>query len=90
MRERKDADVLALEALAWVLAEPDLAAAWMEASGLDPVSLRARAGETEVLAAVLDFLLSSDALVTGFASAAGIAPEAVARARRALPGGEWA
>lgn len=85
--QRKDAEILALQALGWVMAQEDLASAWLAASGASTDSLRARAGDPEFLAGLLDFLLSSDALVTGFANDAGMAPAALLQARRLLPGG---
>lgn len=85
--QRKDAEILALQALGWIMSHEDLASAWLAASGASTDSLRARAADPEFLAGLLDFLLSSDALVTGFASDAGIAPADLLGARRHLPGG---
>lgn len=86
--QREAAETMALQALAWLAANEELLPAFMGASGLSPGDLQARAAEGEVLASVLDFLLMEDAWVLGFAAAAGARPEAVAAARRALPGGE--
>lgn len=86
--QRKDAEILALQALSWVMSQQDVAAACLDACGATPDSLRSRAGDPDFLAGVMDFLLSSDDLVRGFAAEAGRAPEAILRARRALPGGE--
>ena len=52
-----------------------------------PVRLRARAGEPEFLASVLDFLMLDDAWVMRFCDGAGLAYEAPMQARAALPGG---
>lgn len=85
---RKDAEVLALQALGWLMSDADLAAICLEMTGADAATLRERAEDPDLLAAVLDVVLSSDTLVTGFAQEAGIPPARVAQARRLLPGGE--
>lgn len=87
MSERESAETVALGALAWLMGPADLGDVFLGASGFDAEGLRDRAGDPEVLAAVLDFVLMDDAWVTGFAAAAGLPPEAVVRARAALPGG---
>ncbi|MGY6632185.1 MAG: DUF3572 domain-containing protein [Alkalilacustris sp.] len=87
MSERESAEMVALRALAWLMGPADLGDVFLGASGLDAEGLRDRAGDPEVLAAVLDFVLMDDAWVTGFAAAAALPPEAVLRARAALPGG---
>lgn len=88
MAGQEFAETVALRALGWLAAEADRLDGFLAVSGMAPGQLRARAQEPEVLAAVLDFLLAEDARVLDFAGAAGLAPEAVAAARRALPGGE--
>lgn len=85
--ERDFADVLALDALAWLAGEEALLPAFLGSSGLTEADLRARAADPDVLAAVLDFILADDGQVISFSSAAGVAPERVAEARAALPGG---
>jgi hypothetical protein len=68
------------DALIWL-------AGFLAASGAAPRDLRARAADPEFLGFVLEFLLGSDDMVLAFAAAAGLAPEAPALARAALPGG---
>ena len=87
MMARKEAEIVALQALGWLLGPSGLAEVFMGASGLAPQDLARRAEEPEVLAAVLDFVLMDDAWVLALAEAEGVTPEAVARARAALPGG---
>ncbi|HEX3673363.1 MAG TPA: DUF3572 domain-containing protein [Rhizomicrobium sp.] len=60
---------------------------FIDQSGLDPADLRARAGEPEVLVAVLDYLLADDTRLTGFCEAEGLTPRAVHMARHQLSGG---
>jgi Protein of unknown function (DUF3572) len=74
------------EALIWLAGRPEALDAFLAASGLAPGEVRARAADPEFLGFVLDFVLGSDAGVLDFAGAAGLAPDAPARARAALGG----
>lgn len=85
--KRESADVVALKALAWLVANDDLLPVFLGATGAGEGDLRARAAEPEFLASVLDFLLMDDAWVIAFCQAADLPGEAVQRARAALPGG---
>ena len=82
------AETLALKALAWLAVNDELLPVFLGATGASLADLAARAGEAQFLGSVLDFVLQDDACVLGFAAAAGERPEALADARRALPGGE--
>ena len=86
--KREYAETIALEALAWLAGNNELLPVFLGASGVSATDLRRRAAEPEFLGSVLDFLMLDDAWVVEFARAAGIAPEALRPARRALPGGE--
>ncbi|NPD13914.1 DUF3572 domain-containing protein [Xinfangfangia sp. D13-10-4-6] len=88
MTRQEQAQVLALQALAWLAADEDRISPFLAQSGIGADELRQRAGENEVLAAVLDFLLSDEPLLLDFAASADQRPEAVMLARGALPGGE--
>ncbi|MEX0809784.1 MAG: DUF3572 domain-containing protein [Dongiaceae bacterium] len=81
-----DAETLALIALAHVAADEDLLPRFLALSGLDLDDLRARAQDPVMLGAVLDFLLAHEPDLIAFAEAQEIAPAAIARARRNLPG----
>jgi hypothetical protein len=74
------------DALLWLAGEPEALGQFLDASGLRPTDLRARAGDPEFLGFVLEFLLGSDARVTEFAASAGIRPEDAGRARAVLGG----
>ena len=78
---------LAADALLWLAGQPDELGDFMAATGNGPAEIRGRAHDPEFLGFVLDFLLGSDALAGGFCAAEGLAPEALQRARAALPGG---
>ncbi|MBU6442640.1 MAG: DUF3572 family protein [Alphaproteobacteria bacterium] len=83
--ETSRAETVALEALGF-LAAADALGRFMAASGADIDVIRARAGDPEFLAAVMDFLLGDDALVTDFCAQQELDSAALHRLRRALPG----
>jgi adenine/guanine phosphoribosyltransferase-like PRPP-binding protein len=80
----QDAATLALQALAWTLAEPTRAARLLALTGLDPRDLRARAGEPSTLAAALGFVEAHEPDLVACADALGVAPAALVSARRSL------
>ncbi len=86
-RERELAEVLALQALAWLVGHDDLLPLFLGATGATPQDLRARTGDPALLIAVLDFLMTEDAWLIAFCDASGQSYEAPERARQLLPGG---
>ena len=84
---RDSAELLALEALSWLLTNDDLLPVFLGSTGADAGDLRGRAQDPEFLASVLDFLLMDDAWITAFCHDADYQPEFPLRARAALPGG---
>jgi hypothetical protein len=87
MGMQDSAETVALRALAWLSEKDDLLQVFMGATGLGIADLRSRAGDPELQAAVLDFLLMDDAWVVSFCESCGLPPQAPAAARAALPGG---
>lgn len=81
------AETRALALLAWLAGEEEILPLFMGATGVSEDDLRARAGEAEFLASVMDFLLMDDAWVIRGAEATGIAATDFAMIRAALPGG---
>jgi hypothetical protein len=79
-------DVTALRALAWVVSDQDRATRFLALTGCDADTLRRRAGEPDVLGAVLDFLLEDEAALLAFADDCDLPAQAVALSRAALPG----
>lgn len=77
-------DALALAALAWTLADPARAHRLLDLTGLDPASLRARAGDPAVLAATLGFLESHEPDLLACADALGVPPATLVASRTAL------
>jgi uncharacterized protein DUF3572 len=83
---RSEAETLALKVLAFLAGADEPLGRFLTLSGIHPVDLRKRVGDPLLLAAVLDFLLGDDALLTAFAEGEGLDPKSVHQARRALPG----
>lgn len=81
-----EAEILALKALTFLAQSPEDLDRFLALSGVQPADLRARASDPEILAAVLDFLLTDDGRITGFCEQEAIDPKELQAARRALPG----
>lgn len=79
-----NAQALALQALAWTLADPQRAHRLLDLTGLDPASLRARAGEPSLLAATLGFLEAHEPDLIACADALDVKPAALVAAREEL------
>jgi hypothetical protein len=84
---REAAETLALQALAWIAAEPERLSGLMATTGLWPDEVSARATEPAFLGGVLDFLLGDEVQLLAFCTEMGVPPESPARLRAALPGG---
>ena len=85
---RNEAETLALDALNWLVSDPELVGVFLGSSGLSSAELRSRATDPELLAAVLDFVLMDDDWVRRFTDANGHPATAPLNARQALPGGD--
>jgi hypothetical protein len=84
--QRSAAETIALEALAYLAGDGDGLVRFLTISGLELDDLRARADNPELLAGIIDFLLSDEALCAGFLAAAELDSPTLHAARRALPG----
>jgi hypothetical protein len=78
------AATLALQALAHILSDDQLADRFIALTGLTPETLRSRADDPEVLTAVLEFLLSHEVDLIACAAALATAPTQFARAHGLL------
>ena len=67
-------DTLALRALAAVIADDALRDRFLALTGFDVATLRARAGEADVLGAVVDFLSRNEADLVRVAGELGVKP----------------
>lgn len=85
--EQTDAEILALKALGWVAGEQETLSQFMAQSGVELDDLRGKAGNLELLAALLDFVLADDALARAFCTEAEIESLRLHQARGLLPGG---
>ena len=63
---RDAAETLALKGLAFLVNSPEDLDRFLATSGVDAHTLRQSAGQPELLAAVMDFLLSQEVLLTRF------------------------
>lgn len=85
---REAAEILAIQALAFIAEEPDRLNAFLNTTGLTVERLRGSATDPGFLAGVLDHMLAEESLLVAFADSASINPADIARARGAL-GGHW-
>jgi len=83
-----EAERIALQALGFLARHEDLLSVFMGATGVGQAELVANAGDPDMLAAVLDFVMMDDAWVLACAREIGVAPEHLASARSGLPGGD--
>ena len=80
----RDAEALALAALAATLNDERRALRFLDLTGLSPDELRSQAGEPQVLAATLAFLEAHEPDLLQVAAAIGVKPEELVAARREL------
>ena len=83
------AETFALKGLAHIARDGELLAQFLNLTGLDPADLRLRAGDPELLAGVMDFLLSDDARLGAFCASEDITPADAHAIRRGLPGASY-
>jgi len=83
---RKTAEMLAIQALGFLAAEPKRLAAFLNTTGIAAEDIRAAARQPDFLAGVVEHMLGNEGLLIAFAADAGIDPAEVARASAALGG----
>jgi hypothetical protein len=81
---KEAAEMLAVQALAFVGEEPERLTGFLAASGIEVGQIRNAAREPRFLVGVLEHMLADESLLLAFAVSAGIDPAAVGRARDAL------
>jgi hypothetical protein len=81
---REAAEMLAIQALAFIAEEPGRLSRFLDLTGVTADDIRAAAREPGFLAGVLEHMLGDENLLVAFATSAGIDPAEVARARGAL------
>ena len=83
---RDEAQSVAILALSFLTRDQDRLERFMGWTGLAVDDLAEAVANPDLLGGVLDYLLTDEPLLLEFAADAGLAPEATARARQALPG----
>lgn len=82
----REAETLALRALAFLATEPERIEPFLATTGLGPATLRSAAQEPGFLLAVLDHLCANDSLLLEFAGNLSLNPELIGEAREILSG----
>lgn len=83
---RADAELVAIQALGFLAAEPERLQRFLDLSGLDVSSIRAAASDPGFLGAVLDHMLSDQSLLLIFTEEQQLPPDRIITLRRQLPG----
>lgn len=79
-------EVIALKALGFLAQDGERFQRFLNLTGIELQAIREAAADPAFLGGVLDHLLGDQTLLLVFAESEDLAPEQVARARRALPG----
>jgi hypothetical protein len=85
---RDDDQILALQALSWIVMDEPRRERLLGMTGLTPDELRASLGEPATMAAILQFLAGHEADLIACADATGVPAEAYGAAARRLDAGE--
>ena len=86
---REVAEIVAVQALSFIAAEPARLGLFLAESGIGPETLRSAAADPRFLASVLDFVMRDDATVKAFAQVSKLHPTNIAAAREVLGDPEW-
>lgn len=87
MSGQESAEIAGLQALGWLVSQPDMLGAFLNASGAGQGDLARLARDPGFLAALVDFLMEDDARVIACCDALGWPYTALRDARAGLPGG---
>jgi hypothetical protein len=87
-RKRENAEALAIQALGFVAADPELLPRFLAITGIEVSSIRQAAREPGFLAGVLQFIAAHEPTLLRFSEETGIPPQEVSGALRALPFGD--
>lgn len=82
---REEAETIAVKALGFVAADPELLPRFLAITGIEAHSIRRAASEPGFLAGVLQFILAHEPTLLRFAEETGTPPASVGKALRALP-----
>jgi hypothetical protein len=84
----ENAEALAIQALGFIAADPELMPRFLAITGIEVGSIRQAADEPGFLAGVLQFIAAHEPTLLRFAEETGTRPGDVAAALRALPFGD--
>lgn len=87
MNRQESAEITALQALGWLVGQPEELAGFLNASGASHGDLGGLARDPQFLAALVDFLLETDERVLACTRDLDLPPTALGEARQGLPGG---
>ncbi|NEY91884.1 DUF3572 domain-containing protein [Tabrizicola oligotrophica] len=87
MSRQETAEITALQALGWLVGQPEELGGFLNASGASPGDLARLARDPHFLAAMIDFLLETDDRVLACTRDLNLPPTALGEARQGLPGG---
>lgn len=88
--DSSDAESVAIKVLNCLTSDPERLGRFLVVTGLDPTNIRSAAREPGFLAAVLDYVMSDEALLLEVAGDAEVAPEGIAAAHARLsPEPDW-
>ncbi len=85
---REEAEAVAISALGFVAADPELLPRFLAITGIEANAIREAAREPGFLAGVLQFILAHEPTLLRFAEETGTPPAPVGTALRALPTGD--
>jgi len=84
--KHEQAEVIGLQALAWLIGNDELGPVFLGASGATLEDMKNRAGDSDFLASVLDFILLDDTNIIGFCDENGLSYDMPMLALHSLPG----
>ena len=74
----EDAEALALQALTFILSEPERLSRFLALTGMDLQGIRASAASVDLQSATLEYLLSDESLLLTFCQERGVDPATIA------------
>ncbi len=86
---REVAEIVAIQALSFIAAEPERLGLFLAESGIGPETLRSAAKDPHFLGQVLSFVMRDDATVKAFSAVAKLHPTNIAAAHQALNDPQW-
>jgi hypothetical protein len=86
---REVAEMVAVQALSFIAADPERLGMFLAETGIGPETLRTAAADPRFLASVLDFVMRDDSTVKALASLSQLHPTNIAAAHQALNDPQW-